>query len=633
MALVPVFVAGALATSAPAAPPATAGKGHGNGAAQGKGNGNGNGAAPGKGHGNDAPPARGHGNDAPPARGHGNDAPPGTGDAKAPAPAPSVRGKAQRAPGHVRKAAQAGRADAPATSAGAGRSGKRSRASAQSEKTRSAAAARPAAADDAAPAQPPAPAAAAVAAAPAAVTPQPASAAPAAQPTASAAPRRRARSTRSPGRIVRRAPRARRTSGQRAPAAVAPLVLAAAPATAAATRAGDVLRRGEGAAAPDRRSPLTRTVVRVLEVIPTQVRIALAALALLGLLLAAATAVQTVRSRRLVRQRRLLLDDVGVLQSALLPDLPERIGGARVTAAYRPAAGLAAGGDFYDAFALPGGRTAVIVGDVAGHGRDAVPLTALVRYNLRAYLEAGLAPRATLHVASNVLAPQLGGRQVTIVVAIYDPGTGRLTYACAGHWPPLLLGTETALVTACSSPPIGAGAPTGRRQTTVALAPGASACFHTDGLGEVPVGRGRRLGRAGVDEALQAIGSGGTAADLIARIVRRSDEQPDDMAACIVTALPGAAANWTVRLEELEVDAAMLHGGWAEQFLVACGVGAAHITRALAQARQMIAIAGTAIVEVRVGEEIAEVRVGPPPAVSMLIARRPAADTDVAATA
>ncbi|HEV2787096.1 MAG TPA: PP2C family protein-serine/threonine phosphatase, partial [Solirubrobacteraceae bacterium] len=380
-------------------------------------------------------------------------------------------------------------------------------------------------------------------------------------------------------------------------------------------------------------SPITRTVVRVLEVIPPGVRMALAALALLGLLLGAAAIVQTVRGRRLARQRRMLLDDVGILQSALLPALPKVSGGARVTAAYRPAAGLAAGGDFYDAFDLPGGRTAVIVGDVAGHGRDAVPLTALVRYNLRAYLEAGLAPRATLDAASHVLAPQLGARQVTIVVAIFDPGTGRLTYACAGHAPPLLPDSDAVPVTVSSSPPVGAGVPTGRRQTTVGLAPGQRACFHTDGLGEVPVGGGDRLGRDGVASELEAIGPRATATALIERIVRRSDGQPDDMAVCILTAGPGGSEHWSLRIEELEVDAAMLRSGAAERFLVACGVSSAHIARALREARQMVGLAGTALVEVRVGEELVEVRVDAPPAVMLPIARRPTWSFELAETA
>ncbi|MDX6689174.1 MAG: hypothetical protein QOG15_631 [Solirubrobacteraceae bacterium] len=370
--------------------------------------------------------------------------------------------------------------------------------------------------------------------------------------------------------------------------------------------------------------------MRVLEVIPVQIRIALAVLACMGLLSGAAAAVQTARRRRLERQRSLLLADVGLLQSALLPELPERIGGARVTAAYRPAEGFAAGGDFYDAFELPGGRTALLVGDIAGHGREVVPLTALVRYSLRAYLEAGLTPRATLHVAGHVLAAQLDGRQVTIAVAIFDPGTGRLTYACAGHWPPLLE-TTAAPVTVGSSPPIGAGVPTGRRQTTIALAPGASACFYTDGLDEVPVADGR-LGRSGVAEELRAVGPHGDAADLIARIVQRSERQPDDMAACILTALPGGAEHWALRLEELEVDAAAMSGGLTERFLLACGVGKPNIANALQDADRIIRRAGTAIVEVRIGETLTDVRVQRPAAVTMPIARRSATSLDLAAT-
>ena len=368
--------------------------------------------------------------------------------------------------------------------------------------------------------------------------------------------------------------------------------------------------------ATETRGPLTRTVVQVLEVVPGWMRWALAALAGLGMLLGAFAIVQTQRRRRAERQRRLLLADVGVLQSALLPELPEQIGGARVTAAYRPADGLAAGGDFYDAFELPGGRTGVLVGDIAGHGRDAVPLTALVRYNLRAYLAAGLPPRATLHVASSVLAPHLGGRQVTIAVAIFDPGTGRLTYSCAGHWPPLLLGSDVKPVTVCSSPPLGVDAPTGRRQTTIALAPGSAACFHTDGLDEAPVAFGR-LGREGVAEELRAVGPQGRASDLIARVVRRSRRQPDDMAALILEALPGGCDSWSLRLEELEVDAAAIDGGWAERFMDDCGVGRAHIAKALREAREIVAHSGTAVVVVRMGEELAEVRVTMPPAITL----------------
>lgn len=460
-------------------------------------------------------------------------------------------------------------------------------------------------------------------------------AAPVAQAPTAGTRRAAARSPASPARRLRPARRSSTTGARAARPATRPVraatTIATADAAPAGTRAGARRAAGGAADAPGERSPLTRTVVRVLEVVPPGLRVALAVLAGLGLLLAAATAVQTIRRRRLERQRRLLLADVGVLQSALLPELTDRIGGAFVTAAYRPAEGLAAGGDFYDAFELPGGRTAVLVGDVAGHGRDVVPLTALVRYNVRAYLEAGLAPRATVHVAANVLAPHLGDRQVTIVVAIFDPGTGRLTYACAGHPPPLLLGSAEPPVTVCSSPPIGAGAATGRRQTTIAFAPGAAACLHTDGLDEAPATFGR-LGREGVAEELRALGPRPAADELIARVVRRSARQPDDMAACILTALPGGAASWSLRVEELEVDAPSLAGGWAERFLVACGVDRARIARALREVHAIIERDGTAVVEVRVGEALAEVRVAPPPAVTLPVADRRSPAIGTAAT-
>jgi hypothetical protein len=247
-----------------------------------------------------------------------------------------------------------------------------------------------------------------------------------------------------------------------------------------------------------------------------------------------------------------------------------------------------------------------------------VPTTALVRYSLRAYLEAGLEPRAALAVASDVLGAQLDGRLVTVAVAIFDPEAGRLTFACAGHWPPGLLGVPDVPVMVCCSPPLGAGVPTGRRQTTLALPPGAAACLHTDGLADVLVGT-ERLGMEGVAAELAALGPQADAGELLDRVVALSRLQPDDMAVCILTALPGGGDGAGPRLETLEVDLPMLRGSRVARFLSACGVAQPQVAAALTGAQELAARAGSAVLEVRMDAARADVAVLPaaPPALPL----------------
>jgi serine phosphatase RsbU (regulator of sigma subunit) len=348
------------------------------------------------------------------------------------------------------------------------------------------------------------------------------------------------------------------------------------------------------------------TVTKIIDVIPALVWAVMGALAALALLLAASSRVVALRARRLARQRRELLEDVGLLQAALLPVLPARLGPVGTSAAYRPASGPGAGGDFYDVFALADGQLAVIVGDVSGHGRHALPHTTLLRFTLRAYLEAGLSPRGALQAAAPTLERQIGDSFATVVLATYQPRDRILVYSCAGHPPPIVSGRRSlAALTACSSPPIGAGQPTGRRQTVVSVPGEALACFYTDGVIEARVGR-ELFGAPRLKRTIADLGPDADAATVLDRVAEQSDRHPDDMAACVLH-IDGEQIAPQVEIEELELDRRDLERGRAERFLRAGGVEADELAEILRSVRTAVGQHGGVVVELHLGDGQPEV--------------------------
>jgi hypothetical protein len=323
---------------------------------------------------------------------------------------------------------------------------------------------------------------------------------------------------------------------------------------------------------------IVHTITRIVNVVPGPIRILIAALAALALALGLRSLVSGIRTRRLVRQRGELLADVGLLQAALLPVPPPRLGPVGTSVAYRPAEGPGAGGDFYDVFALEAGQLAVIVGDVSGHGREALPHTALIRFTVRAYLEAGLDPARALQTAGTVLERQLGDSFATVLAAVYHPRERTLTYAAAGHPPPLVLGEADvsgarraiAPVTTCSAPPLGAGMRTGTRQTVVSIPGPARVCVHTDGVTEARIGEDL-FGAERLSRSLAALPDDAGAAELLDSVTAQSTARPDDMGACVLHIHGGSGAPAIVH-EHLELDARTLADVRVRRFLEDCGV-------------------------------------------------------------
>jgi hypothetical protein len=261
-------------------------------------------------------------------------------------------------------------------------------------------------------------------------------------------------------------------------------------------------------------------------------------------------------------------------------------------------------------FALENGQVGVIVGDISGHGREALPRTALVRFTLRAYLEAGLSPRGAVQTAGAVLERQLGGSFASVVAATYQPRERVLVYACAGHPPPVLLGSSPGSqpltpITICSSPPIGAGMRTGTRQTVVSLPGQSQACFYTDGVTDARVG-GELFDAERLTRTLIDLGPGATAAALLDRVADETDAHPDDMAACLLSVEGGAGAP-TVLVEELELDRDEAASDRTERFLLACGIERREAAEVMRSAPLSAGRTGTVLLELHLADGPPEV--------------------------
>ena len=273
-------------------------------------------------------------------------------------------------------------------------------------------------------------------------------------------------------------------------------------------------------------------MIELVEALPDAVLWALLGISALALGLAGNAFWQSRQRVKLEAQRAELLGDIGLLSGALLPAVPDRIDGLAVSAAYRPADGPAAGGDFYDVFPLAGGRLGVLLGDVSGHGRDSLAQAALARYTLRTLLAAGHAPGEALARADGMLHRELPPHFVTVVAAVYDPDSAELTYAKAGHAPPIVLGAghdPDAEQPAC---PLGLGLGESWPEYRLPLDPGVSVCLYTDGLEDARAA-GARIGREQVVRLLAARPEP-DAARLLADLGDHADLISDDTAAVVL---------------------------------------------------------------------------------------------------
>ncbi|HZO93716.1 MAG TPA: fused response regulator/phosphatase [Candidatus Baltobacteraceae bacterium] len=172
------------------------------------------------------------------------------------------------------------------------------------------------------------------------------------------------------------------------------------------------------------------------------------------------------------------------LQEAALPrDLP-RMPGLIFDAFYQAGADDARiGGDWYDAVRIADGRIVFSIGDVDGSGLDAAVTMANVRQVLRGVAHVHADPSLMLDAADRTLQAEGSGRIVTAFVGVFDPVTGELAYASAGHPRPLLCDGDRVRELQADGVPLGASR-TARAVEVATLSDDALLVLYTDGLTE-----------------------------------------------------------------------------------------------------------------------------------------------------
>lgn len=174
------------------------------------------------------------------------------------------------------------------------------------------------------------------------------------------------------------------------------------------------------------------------------------------------------------------------LQRALLPESFPHVQGAEFHAAYRPASDEAEiGGDWYDAFALPDGRIAISMGDVAGHGLEAATVMGEIRQAMRTAAVGERSPSGVLDHINSVISLRKSIGMVTAIFGYYKPEVRELTYAVAGHPPPVITIAEGfSGFLPGGGMPLGVDSRINAPDWTITLPPRSCVVFYTDGMTE-----------------------------------------------------------------------------------------------------------------------------------------------------
>jgi serine phosphatase RsbU (regulator of sigma subunit) len=249
----------------------------------------------------------------------------------------------------------------------------------------------------------------------------------------------------------------------------------------------------------------------------------------------------SVLAAELAQERHVTLE----LQRAILPlhDEPFDLPGLRAVVRYLPAGtGGRVGGDWYITAELPGGHVLLAIGDVAGHGLAAAAGMARLRGALAGLAITGAPPEQLVGWLNTLVRHVAPEHTASVVAGYFDPASRMLTWAQAGHPPPVLVRSGAArilpqpdgILLGASEQPYAAA--------TIQLQPGDLLLLYSDGLVER---RGAAFD-AGLDALLAAAAAVADPEDVIAAALRAlpvADSEDDTCLVALQVTRQGDAAS------------------------------------------------------------------------------------------
>jgi sigma-B regulation protein RsbU (phosphoserine phosphatase) len=227
------------------------------------------------------------------------------------------------------------------------------------------------------------------------------------------------------------------------------------------------------------------------------------------------------------------------IQKSFLPDAVPADSGFDLATVTMPA--RVVGGDFYDFIPMMD-LLGLVVADVSGKGMPAAIFMGLARTILRASIAPGKDLAEVLRDTNNITVDNSRSRMfVTLFLGVLDSKNRTLTYANAGHFPPLLFRAKEKTVGKLEVTGVALGMAAGMeyRVQQISLYPGDILVLYTDGVTDAEGAGGEMFG---LDRLASIVASSNhlSSQEILDRILKEvfafsaDEEQFDDITAMVI---------------------------------------------------------------------------------------------------